>query len=60
MCGGKSSELPAELRLAGVLEVKLHFFLLELILLLMLHAQAKIPLKEYCDGDKALEGVFPW
>lgn len=59
----ESSELPAELVFpAGVLKMKVMFLLLELILLLMLQARAKIPLKEYFDGEKVmpLEGVFPW
>lgn len=59
----ESSELPAELVfLTGVLKMKVIFLLQELILLLMLQAWAKIPLKEYRDGEKVmlLEGVFQW
>ncbi|XP_052670434.1 olfactory receptor 10A7-like [Harpia harpyja] len=37
---------------AGVLKMKVIFLLQESILLLMLQAWAKIPLKEYCDGEK--------
>jgi len=55
--------MPVELIfLAGVLKMKVIFLLLELTFLLMLHAQAKIPLKECFDGEKVTpwEGVFPW
>lgn len=55
MCRDESSELPVELVfLAGVLKMKVIFLLLQLILLLVLQAQAKIPLKEYFDGEKVM------
>ncbi|XP_049688878.1 olfactory receptor 10A7-like [Accipiter gentilis] len=42
-----------ESRTPGVLKMKVIFLLQELILLLMLQAWAKIPLKEYRDGEKS-------
>lgn len=44
------------------LKMKVMFLLLELMLLSVLQAQAKIPQKEYFDAEKVmtLEGIFSW
>lgn len=44
------------------LKMKVMFLLLELMLLSVLQARAKIPLKEYFDAEKVMtfEGIFSW